>query len=46
MKTAITALLVVGLYGCIAASVVIYGIKAGALVFLALVMMGLLEGIV
>ena len=46
MKKVITALLVVGLYGCIAASVVIYGIKAGALVFLALILLGILEGIV
>lgn len=46
MKTVITILLVAGLYGCIAASVAVYGIKAGALTILALVLMGILEGIV
>lgn len=46
MKTAITVLLVVGLYGSIAAITVLYGIKAGALAILALITMGVLEGIV
>lgn len=46
MKTAVTILLVLALYGCIAASTILYGRNAGALAVFALLILGILEGIV
>lgn len=46
MKNLIIAALTLSLYGCIAAEVIIFGVKPAALMFLALVIMGVLEGVV
>lgn len=46
MKGIIIALLVLALYGCIACAAVWYGYKAAALLGIALIVMGVLEGIV
>ena len=45
MKGIIIALLVLALYGCIAGMAVWYGYKAAALLGIALIEMGVLEGI-
>lgn len=46
MKNIIIAALTLSLYGCIAAEVIVFGFKPAALMFIALVIMGVLEGIV
>jgi hypothetical protein len=46
MKTAISVLLVLALYGCIALAYHLYGFQGSALMALALILMGILEGIV
>ena len=45
MKNLIIAALTSALYGCIAAEVIMFGFEPAALMFLALVVMGVLEGI-
>ena len=46
MKGIIIALLVLALYGCIACAAVWFGYKAAVLMGIALIVMGVLEGIV
>lgn len=45
MKALIIALLVLALYGCIAGAAVWFGYKAAVLMGIALIVMGVLEGI-
>ena len=45
MKGIMIALLVLALYGCIAGAAVWFGYKAAALMGIALIVMGVLEGI-
>lgn len=46
MKAFITVLLVLALYGCIAGGALWFGHRAAALMCIALVLMGILEGII
>lgn len=46
MKNVLMVLLVLGCYGCIAAAAILYDARAAVLVAAALMMMGILEGIV
>lgn len=46
MKAFIIALLILALYGCIAGGALWFGHRAAALMCIALVLMGVLEGIV
>lgn len=46
MKGIIIALLVLSLYGCIAGAAVWFGYKAAVMMGLALIVMGVLEGII
>ena len=46
MKVFIIALLVLALYGCIAGAAIWFGHKAAALMCIALIVLGVLEGII
>lgn len=46
MKAFIIALLILALYGCIAGAAIWFGYRAAALMCIALIVLGVLEGIV